>query len=316
MTTLTKNDGNSTSKTDEISFIRHIKYEHLLAGISGGVVSTLILHPLDLLKIRFEVNNGLNYDPKYKGIINGISTIFKHEGITGLYRGAIPSTIGAGTSWGLYFWFYTALKAFKQDGDVNSPLTPGQHMIAATQAGALTIVLTNPIWVSKTRLCLQSRAPSQVEQYSGMVDTLVKLYKAEGLQGWYRGIFPGLLGVSHGAIQFMAYEEMKNSYNKHYDMPITSKLGVVEYLVFAAVSKFVAVSITYPYQVVRARLQNQFYSYKGNVDCVKKTWQNEGWRGFYKGLGTNLLRVVPATMLTFVVYENTSYYLISASQKQ
>lgn len=31
----------------------HVKYEHLLAGISGGVTSTLILHPLDLIKIRF-----------------------------------------------------------------------------------------------------------------------------------------------------------------------------------------------------------------------------------------------------------------------
>lgn len=31
----------------------HVKYEHLVAGISGGVTSTLILHPLDLIKIRF-----------------------------------------------------------------------------------------------------------------------------------------------------------------------------------------------------------------------------------------------------------------------
>lgn len=34
----------------------HVKYEHLLAGISGGVTSTLILHPLDLIKIRFAGN--------------------------------------------------------------------------------------------------------------------------------------------------------------------------------------------------------------------------------------------------------------------
>ena len=33
--------------------VRTIKYEHLLAGISGGAISTLLLHPLDLLKIRF-----------------------------------------------------------------------------------------------------------------------------------------------------------------------------------------------------------------------------------------------------------------------
>lgn len=30
-----------------------VRYEHLVAGVSGGVASTLILHPLDLLKIRF-----------------------------------------------------------------------------------------------------------------------------------------------------------------------------------------------------------------------------------------------------------------------
>ena len=29
-----------------------LRYEHLVAGLSGGVVSTLLLHPLDLLKIR------------------------------------------------------------------------------------------------------------------------------------------------------------------------------------------------------------------------------------------------------------------------
>ena len=32
---------------------RSVKVEHLMAGVTGGVVSTLVLHPLDLLKIRF-----------------------------------------------------------------------------------------------------------------------------------------------------------------------------------------------------------------------------------------------------------------------
>lgn len=40
----------STRKTTVFS---HIRYEHLVAGFSGGVTSTLILHPLDLIKIRF-----------------------------------------------------------------------------------------------------------------------------------------------------------------------------------------------------------------------------------------------------------------------
>ena len=33
-------------------------------------------------------------------------------------------------------------------------------------------------------------------------------------------------------------------------------------------------------------------------------WRNEGARGFYKGLGTNALRILPGTCTTFVVYEN------------
>lgn len=30
----------------------HVKIGNLIAGLSGGVVSTLVLHPLDLVKIR------------------------------------------------------------------------------------------------------------------------------------------------------------------------------------------------------------------------------------------------------------------------
>lgn len=34
-------------------------------------------------------------------------------------------------------------------------------------------------------------------------------------------------------------------------------------------------------------------------------FRNESFRGFYKGLGPSLLRVVPASAITFVVYEKS-----------
>lgn len=37
----------------QLSVLSNFKYEYFVAGISGGVVSTLMLHPLDLIKIRF-----------------------------------------------------------------------------------------------------------------------------------------------------------------------------------------------------------------------------------------------------------------------
>lgn len=293
---------NGSLNTD-VSFLNHVKYEHLLAGISGGVISTSILHPLDVIKIRFAVNDGRHSIPKYSGIANAFVTIFRQEGLTGLYRGVTPNIIGAGSSWGLYFLFYNTIKMWGQGGNAQTPLRPAQHLLAASQAGAMTLVLTNPIWVVKTRLCLQYGS-GEKQQYAGMLDTLVKIYKTEGFRGYYKGFLPGLFGVSHGAIQFMTYEEMKNRYNNYKGVPITTKLGTLEYLLFAASSKLVAAGSTYPYQVVRARLQNQHYSYKGIIDCIRQMWIYEGWRGFYKGLGTNLLRVTPATMITFLVYEN------------
>lgn len=36
-----------------LSFFSGVKYEHLIAGLSGGVVSTLATHPFDLIKLRF-----------------------------------------------------------------------------------------------------------------------------------------------------------------------------------------------------------------------------------------------------------------------
>lgn len=103
------------------------------------------------------------------------------------------------------------------------PLGPTMHMLAAAESGALTLLLTNPIWVVKTRLCLQCDSASSAE-YRGMVHALAEIYRTEGIRGLYRGFVPGMLGVSHGAIQFMTYEEMKNAYNEYRKLPIDTKL--------------------------------------------------------------------------------------------
>lgn len=76
-----------------------------------------------------------------------------------------------------------------------------------------------------------------------------------------------------------------------------------EYLTFAALSKLFAAGVTYPYQVVRARLQDQHRNYRGTWDCVDQTWRYEGTRGFYKGLLPYLLHVMPNICLVLLIYE-------------
>ncbi|XP_053966014.1 mitochondrial folate transporter/carrier [Anastrepha obliqua] len=315
---MTAINSKSTKFGGKLNLTSHVKYEHLLAGISGGVTSTLILHPLDLIKIRFAVNDGRTTTvPQYNSLSSAFSTIFRQEGFRGLYKGVTPNIWGSGSAWGFYFMFYNTIKTFIQGGNTTQPLGPTLHMLAAAESGVLTLMLTNPIWVVKTRLCLQYGAETSSNkaiEYRGMVDALAQIYRNEGIRGLYRGFIPGMFGVSHGALQFMTYEEMKNHYNTYRKLPIDTKLATSEYLAFAAISKLIAAAATYPYQVIRARLQDHHLNYNGSWDCIKQTWRFEGPRGFYKGMQASLTRVVPATMITFVMYENVSHYLLHRSK--
>ncbi|XP_062424295.1 solute carrier family 25 member 32 isoform X2 [Rhea pennata] len=207
------------------SLFRHVRLENLAAGLSGGVISTLVLHPLDLVKIRFAVSDGLELRPKYNGILHCMTTVWKHEGLRGLYQGVTPNMWGAGASWGLYFFFYNAIKAYRKEGKLEN-LSATEHLVSAAEAGAMTLCITNPIWVTKTRLVLQYNAgvdPSK-RQYKGMLDALKKIYKKEGIRGLYKGFVPGLFGTSHGALQFMAYEDLKLRYNKYRNRLSDTKL--------------------------------------------------------------------------------------------
>lgn len=295
----------------------NVKWEHLAAGVSGGVLSTLVLHPLDLIKIRFQVDEGVSTlkRPQYRGILHAITSIARQEGLGGLYKGVTPNVWGAGSSWGLYFLFYNSFKSHLLEKKQVQSLSATSHMIIACEAGSLTLLLTNPIWVAKTRLCLQydalarptlGSANPKFIHYRGLVDCVRQIYKHEGVKGLYRGLIPGLFGVSHGALQFMAYEELKKFYNKQRNYPADAKFSSMEYLTFAALSKIFAASTTYPYQVVRARLQDQHRNYGGVLDVIKKTYKLEGLRGFFKGLSPYLLHVTPNICIVFLVYEKVT----------
>lgn len=86
---------------------------------------------------------------------------------------------------------YNTIKTWIQGGNAKTPLGPGMHMLAAAEAGVLTLMMTNPIWVVKTRLCLQYSGENIAEnmRYRGMVDGLSKIYKNEGFKGLYRVSF-------------------------------------------------------------------------------------------------------------------------------
>lgn len=53
----------------------------------------------------------------------------------------------------------------------------------------------------------------------------------------------------------------------------------------------------------QGRLRNSEVHYAGVVDCIKKVSRKEGFRGFYRGCATNLMRTTPSAVITFTSYE-------------
>ena len=98
------------------------------------------------------------------------------------------------TSFTLHRSSYNTIKTDMQGGDTKLPLTFWNHIMAACGAGLLTLLITNPIWVVKTRLCLQYGAPDRglpptavpVTSYRGMTHALVTIAKEEGVRGLYK----------------------------------------------------------------------------------------------------------------------------------
>lgn len=219
---------------------------------------------------------------------------------------------------------------------------------ASITAGACSTVVTNPIWVIKTRLMSQSlkksseglRAPWQ---YSSTWDAARKMYQIEGIRSFYSGLTPALLGLTHVAIQFPLYEYLKMAFTgygigEHPDTGSSHWIGI-SFATF--LSKICASTATYPHEVLRTRLQTQQRTapapspeeitfrgglhhpydrgrssiasssdgmpnrprYSGMVRTCQTILQEEGWRAFYSGIGTNLFRAVPAAMTTMLTYE-------------
>lgn len=224
-------------------------------------------------------------------------------------------------------------------------------------AGASSTMVTNPIWVIKTRLMSQVSRKSTSNDarppwhYRSTFDAAKKMYRTEGVLSFYSGLTPALLGLTHVAVQFPVYEILKRRFTGQGmgESVEGEDNHVVGILSASVLSKIMASSATYPHEVIRTRLQTQQRSmpaasteyaafrggleggeykpsmiakatavlprYRGIVTTARTIFKEEGWRAFYAGMGTNMMRAVPAATTTMVTYEYVVSYLNHAKME-
>lgn len=312
------------------------------SGAMAGVASGVVTCPLDVIKTKLQaqgafrsqamLSSGKKPTVLYHGMLGTARTIIREDGIRGLYRGLGPMLLGYLPTWAVYMAVYDGSREwfFKNgydDSDRNKWLA---RIYASVTAGACSTVATNPIWVIKTRLMSQVSKTASGESrtpwhYDNTLDAARKMWRAEGVRAFYSGLAPALLGLTHVAIQFPLYEYFKQKFTG-LEMGATpadaASAGVNTVGILAAtfLSKVCATSATYPHEVLRTRLQTQqrvhhapnagaaasAYKphYTGVVNSFRIILKEEGWRAFYSGMGTNMIRAVPAAMTTMLAFES------------
>jgi solute carrier family 25 (mitochondrial carrier protein), member 16 len=79
-------------------------------------------------------------------------------------------------------------------------------------------------------------------------------------------------------------------------------------LVIGAVSGVVAQTASYPFEVIRRRMQVGGITRPDRWlrlgETVEAIWTTRGWRGFYVGLSIGYLKVVPMTAVSFMVWQS------------
>ncbi|EAA65244.1 hypothetical protein AN0066.2 [Aspergillus nidulans FGSC A4] len=245
---------------------------------------------------------------KYKGVLHGVKVILQNEGPRGLFRGIGSAYIYQVLLNGCRLGFYEPIRnglttAVYNDSHVQSL---GINVFAGASSGIIGAAAGSPFFLVKTRL--QSFSPflpvGTQHQYRNSFDGLRKIFASEGVGGLYRGVGAAMVRTGFGSsVQLPTYFFAKRRLVKHLGM----EDGPALHLASSTASGFVVCCVMHPPDTIMSRMYNQTGNlYKGVFDCLAKTIRTEGLFAIYKGYFAHLARILPHTILTLSLAEQTN----------
>lgn len=280
-------------------------FAHLLSGGLAGVVADGVVHPIDTVRTRLMTQHA--HQQQYNSATHALRTIFKQEGVKGLYKGFSAVAVGTIPGHALYFAGYEGSKKYLnqligETRDSNFAV----HLVAGFIADVCGSLAWTPMDVVKQRLQIQR----QQGKYLGSWDAVKKIVQEDGPRGLFRGMGAALLTYGPYVSLYLALYEQAKLYSAKQLQTTTNQLPFYVYLLGAGIAGSVSAGITTPLDVIKTRIQTQESKrYKHAWHAYQTIVKEEGWQVLFNGLKPRCLWMAGGTAVTMMACKYTCFHV-------
>lgn len=258
-------------------------YEELVAGGVAGFAEHFVMFPCDTIKTRMQGGRG-------RSIRGVVRHLWRHERLTHLYRGCVPTLVSAVPAHGAYFSVYEAFKRLFGDQT---------NLGIAAAAGFATVAhdtVSTPFDVVKQRMQMD-----KLRSFKSSLDCARRIIGSEGVPALFRSLPTTIImNVPHFAAYWVAYEGTlttlsgKSSRNREEEM-------TVDYMAAGFIAGACAAVVSFPFDTVKTHLQ--LGHGRDFRDTFGQLMQRRGMRGLFKGVIPRIMYTAPSGAIMMVTYE-------------
>ncbi|OIV97892.1 hypothetical protein TanjilG_12649 [Lupinus angustifolius] len=271
--------------------------KHLWAGAIAAMVSRTCVAPLERLKLEYIVRG------EKRNILELIKTIAITQGLRGFWKGNLVNILRTAPFKAVNFYAYDTYRKRLLRFSGNEETTNFERFIAGAAAGITATSICFPLDTIRTKLV----APGG-EALGGVIGAFQYMVRTEGIFSLYKGLVPSIISMApSGAVFYGVYDILKSAYlhspegikriqNLNRQGAELSafdqlELGPVRTLLYGAISGACAEAATYPFEVLRRKLQMQVQSTKlSTLATFVKIVEQGGIPALYTGLIPSLLQ--------------------------
>ena len=179
--------------------------KRFISGAMAGAISVSCTYPLDLLRARLAVKRGRGTRPEFTLLWVEAKELVSRGGFAALWRGLSVTLAGIVPYAGFSFGTFETLKAMRLKRTGETELSNVFRLSSGAFSGLVAQTVTYPLDVVRRRLQVDHHFPPR---YDGMLLTLAKIAREEGLRGLYKGMTmnwikgPIALGISFSVYDY------------------------------------------------------------------------------------------------------------------